>query len=187
MNIHRFLIFFVCLHFCFCCMGCDKIYGLLDKKGAEEKKIVGEVIPFEKNPTIEEIQTLLYLYGYNPGKIDGILGGGTRNAISKFQKDNNLELTHYVDQATWGKLRYLKDKELVENNQLNIILIQKILRKAGFDSGKIDGRLGGQTTQAIKAFQKAHGLKLDGKIGYKTLSKMSEYLDGPENKQGGND
>ena len=168
----RWLIIIVLLS---CSLGCDKLYGLLDKKGAEEKKLVGEVIPFEKNPTIEEIQTLLNIYGYNPGKIDGVLGGATRNAIANFQKDNGLELTRYVDQATWEKLSYFKDNEFIKNGQLDAVLVQKLLKKAGFDPGTADGKLGKQTAQAVKAFQKAHGLKSDGRIGYKTLIKLMSY------------
>ena len=43
----------------FSIQGCDALYRVLDKEGAEEKELVGEVVPFEKNPTIEEIQMLL--------------------------------------------------------------------------------------------------------------------------------
>jgi hypothetical protein len=46
---------------------------------------------------------------------------------------------------------------------------QQALNKAGFTDAdgnelKIDGKLGPKTTAAIKAYQKAHGLKADGKI-----------------------
>ncbi|MCB9747123.1 MAG: peptidoglycan-binding protein [Candidatus Omnitrophica bacterium] len=165
-------LFFVLLSF----SGCDVIYGVLDKKGAEEKELVGELIPFEKNPTVEEIQKLLKLYGYNPGKIDGVLGLKTRNAIERFQKDYDLEPTRFVDQLTWEKLKYFKDVGLVLNDELNINLIQTILHYNGYQPGKIDGKLGGKTQEAIISFQKAHGLKPDGKIGFKTLLQLSTYL-----------
>jgi len=156
--------------------GCDFVYRLLDKKGAEEKMLVGEIIPFEKNPTIEEVQTLLKLYGYNPGSIDGVLGLRTRNSIEKFQEENDLEITRFVDNKTWNKLIFLKEKGLIKEGSLNVELIQKILSEIGFNPGNADGKFGPKTLNAVKSFQKTHQLKADGKIGYKTLSALSSYL-----------
>lgn len=87
------------------CSGCDVVYRMVDKEGAQEKDLLGEVIPFEQNYTVKEVQTLLSLYGYNPGRIDGKLGNQTRNAIERFQKDAGLKTTRYVDEATWGQLK----------------------------------------------------------------------------------
>ncbi len=46
--------------------------------------------------------------------------------------------------------------------------VQRALTKAGFDPGTVDGRLGKKTKAAIKAFQRAHGLKADGVVGDRT-------------------
>ena len=165
------------LIFCLLFQGCDFIYGLLDKKGAEEKELIGEVIPFEKNHTIEEVQILLKLYGYNPGGVDGFLGGRTREAIAEFQRDNGLEETRYVDQQTWELISLFKTYELVQDAELNIRMIQQIFHAAGCDPGEPDGKLGPKTKEAIKCFQEKHQLKTDGKIGYKTLSAMVQYLE----------
>jgi peptidoglycan hydrolase-like protein with peptidoglycan-binding domain len=54
--------------------------------------------------------------------------------------------------------------------------IQIALRNAGYDPGKIDGKLGKQTIEAIKAFQKANNLPADGKVGKKTWSFLRDYL-----------
>lgn len=42
---------------------------------------------------VKRVQTALYAYGYYTGAIDGIVGTGTRTAISKFQKDWGLSIT----------------------------------------------------------------------------------------------
>ena len=42
--------------------------------------------------------------------------------------------------------------------------IQAILGKLGYDAGTPDGVVGGQTTKAIQAFQKAAGLTVTGDI-----------------------
>ena len=158
------------------CLGCDFIYRLINKEGAEEKKLVGEIVLHERNIVVEEIQTLLKLYGYNAGKVDGVLGFRTREAVAQFQKDNSLKESRFVDQQTWERLNIFKKNKLVVNDDLNVKLIQKILKKAGFNPGKVDGKFGENTKKAVKQFQNSHGLNPDGKIGYKTLLKLSEYL-----------
>ncbi|GHG95106.1 His-Xaa-Ser repeat protein HxsA [Pseudodonghicola xiamenensis] len=42
---------------------------------------------------VKRVQTALYTYGYYTGAIDGIVGTGTKAAISKFQKDWGLKIT----------------------------------------------------------------------------------------------
>jgi len=157
--------------------GCDIIYRYLDKEGAEEKDLVGEVLPFERNPTVEEIQIMLKIYGYDLGRADGILGGRTRNAIERFQKDNELEVSRFVDDATWSKLKIFKEYGLIVEGHLNGELIQQLLVAAGHNVGLIDGNIGPKTTKAVKDFQKEHNLKVDGKIGYKTLTALSQYFE----------
>ncbi len=50
--------------------------------------------------------------------------------------------------------------------------VQKALKRAGYDPGPVDGRLGKKTKSAIKAFQKGQGLTADGIIGEKTWSAL---------------
>ena len=54
--------------------------------------------------------------------------------------------------------------------------IQIALKNAGFNPGNIDGNMGQKTTEAIKAFQKAHKLPVDGKVGKKTWDLLRNYL-----------
>jgi peptidoglycan hydrolase-like protein with peptidoglycan-binding domain len=58
----------------------------------------------------------------------------------------------------------------------NIKQIQIALRNAGFDPGKIDGKMGKQTEEAIRAFQRANNLRDDGRVGKKTWELLREYL-----------
>ncbi|MBP9733764.1 MAG: peptidoglycan-binding protein [Candidatus Omnitrophica bacterium] len=50
--------------------------------------------------------------------------------------------------------------------------IQRALKKAGYDPGPADGRLGKRTKQAILDFQRAKGLKADGVVGKKTWAAL---------------
>jgi len=162
--------------------GCDFLYRLLHKEGAEEKKIVGVSMSLEKNPNIEEVQQLLEIYGYNPGSADGVLGRHTRDAIEKFQIDNGINPSRFVDEETWHKLTFFRDQGLVEDGTLNIAAIQRLLKEAGYNPGSADGDFGPKTKEAIMKFQKAHDLKADAKIGYKTLTALSKYHQQPNGK-----
>ncbi len=54
--------------------------------------------------------------------------------------------------------------------------IQTALEAAGFYAGNIDGKMGPKTRKAIIEFQKAKGLKPDGKVGPKTWAELDKYL-----------
>lgn len=54
--------------------------------------------------------------------------------------------------------------------------IQTALKNAGYYSEAIDGKIGPKTKKAIEEFQKASGLKADGKVGLKTWGALSKYL-----------
>jgi peptidoglycan hydrolase-like protein with peptidoglycan-binding domain len=159
--------------------GCEKVYYLLQKEGAEEKKILGEALPLEANPKVAEVQKLLKLYGYSIGNIDGKIGPGTRNAILKFQHDNDLEETRFIDKATWDRLHGFDATGLIVNGDINGTAVQQALSNAGLNVGKIDGKMGPQTKRMLIAFQKSKGLKGDGIIGIQTLKLLAEYLKTP--------
>jgi murein L,D-transpeptidase YcbB/YkuD len=54
--------------------------------------------------------------------------------------------------------------------------IQTALKNAGYYTGSVDGKIGPQTKQAIKEFQRTHGLSVDGKVGPKTWTQLAQYL-----------
>jgi len=54
--------------------------------------------------------------------------------------------------------------------------IQAALKNAGFYTGEIDGKIGPMTKKATEEFQKANGLKADGKVGPNTWAALSKYL-----------
>lgn len=49
---------------------------------------------------------------------------------------------------------------------------QEALKSAGHDPGPIDGKIGPQTRQAIKAFQSSNGLKETGSLDAETAKKL---------------
>jgi len=157
--------------------GCDFIYRILQKEGAQEKDILGEMVPGGHNARVQKVQTLLKLYGYKIGSPDGVLGATTRDAIEKFQEDNKLKVSRFVDKETWSQLLMYEDLGLVKNGMLNMIVIQAALKRAGFDPGPVDGYGGRRTQNAIKDFQGQKGLHPDGRAGLRTLQELGKYLE----------
>lgn len=161
----------------FSASGCEKIYYLLQKEGAEEKEIVGEALPLEANEKVEEVQRLLKLFGYPIGTIDGRIGPATRDSILQFQKNNGLDENRFIDKATWEKLHMFDACGLTVNGTVNIRAVQQALFNAGFDVGRIDGVMGKKSKSMLVDFQKSKGLKGDGVIGLQTLKLLEAHLD----------
>ena len=70
----------------------------------------------------------------------------------------------------------IKIKDIEEDaEKKSVSRIQLALKNAGFDPGKIDGKLGPRTERAIIAFQKANDLVPDGIVGRKTWAKLKVY------------
>jgi len=70
-----------------------------------------------------------------------------------------------------GNAGYLYGKKSLTHKD-----IQLALKNAGFYNGSIDGKIGKNTKKAIREFQKANGLKADGKVGLKTRELLLQYL-----------
>jgi len=55
--------------------------------------------------------------------------------------------------------------------------VQRALKRAGYYTGPIDGKIGSGSKKAIVEFQQDHQLKADGIIGKKTWEELSNYLE----------
>jgi g-D-glutamyl-meso-diaminopimelate peptidase len=53
-------------------------------------------------PNVKLIQSLLNKIGYNAGRVDGIFGSQTRQAVISFQRNNGLSPDGIVGPATWA-------------------------------------------------------------------------------------
>ena len=53
--------------------------------------------------------------------------------------------------------------------------VQQALKNAGFYQGAVDGKMGPVTRDAVKEFQRIHGLKDDGVVGRQTWAKLASY------------
>jgi peptidoglycan hydrolase-like protein with peptidoglycan-binding domain len=50
------------------------------------------------------------------------------------------------------------------------------LKNGGYYDGKIDGKIGPRTKEAIKAFQRSKKFRADGVLGRKTMDRLKPLL-----------
>ena len=58
------------------------------------------------------------------------------------------------------------------NKGTQVRVLQWLLNENGFDAGKVDGSFGPNTLKAVKAYQKAKGLSVDGVAGKNTWASL---------------
>lgn len=89
-----------------------------------------------------------------------------KDALNKAQEEKSVEAQNINKKNV---VSMVKDRP-------NLKQIQTALKNAGYNPGTIDGRLGSQTKEAIKSFQKDNGLHVDGRVGKKTWNLLRKYL-----------
>lgn len=102
--------------------------------------------------------------------------GNLKEALNKTVQEN--EALRVVKISTGRAPKHITRKKIVSRvkSRPNTKQIQIALRSAGFEPGSIDGKMGRQTREAIKAFQKAHGLPQTGKVNKATWNLLRDYL-----------
>ena len=60
----------------------------------------------------------------------------------------------------------------IGSNGTSVRQLQQRLKTAGFNPGAVDGKFGARTDAAVRAFQRANRLQVDGKAGTKTMQAL---------------
>lgn len=137
--------------------------------------------------TVKKVQQRLVDLHYLPypekdsegnGVVTSVYGSMCAKAITKFQERNSIKQTGQCDKDTYDKL--MSDNAtaytMKEKDQLDIVkTIQEVLIKKGYLKGKATGYCGTDTVAAVKSFQKANNLTVDGQAGTKTLQLLLGY------------
>ena len=70
--------------------------------------------------------------------------------------------------------------ELQEGSKGQLVSsLQRLLKAAGYDVGNVDGDFGPKTEAAVRAFQAANGLSVDGIVGPLTFGKLRQHATPP--------
>jgi len=65
----------------------------------------------------------------------------------------------------------------------DVLELQRTLARDGFDPGPLDGKFGEKTERAVRAFQRANGLSVDGVVGPQTRSALAGGIVSPAPSQ----
>ena len=91
---------------------------------------------------------------------------------SSTQTEKPKESVSKAQKTTSGTAVITMDTLRNGNKGTQVKVLQFLLNEKGFDCGKADGIWGKNTLAAVKAFQKAKGLDVDGVVGKNTWSKL---------------
>ena len=120
------------------------------------------------------LQFILNQYGYNLS-VDGIFGTRTLNAVRGFQRNNSLSVDGLVGNNTWKTLLTLPPYPLLKQNYRGayVTFLQQLLESNLYPVSGIDGIFGTRTLNAVRAFQQANGLTVDGIVGNNTWNALT--------------
>jgi len=141
-----------------------------------------------KGEEVRQLQQRLLALGYacGPYGADGVYGAGTLFAVQSFQMDNGLAIDGKCGVKTWAALDgnpgpaslcpYPEPSAYVQKGSKGdgVRWVQWWLTRHGMDIGStgIDGDCGTATAAAIRAFQEAQEISVDGIVGPDTRAKL---------------
>lgn len=154
--------------------------------------------PYIRGADVASVQEVLSSKSFSPGKIDGIYGTKTQNAVIRFQQFSKLKVDGIVGVNTSSALGGVwvtdndgnsycpaKEKPLgsFEVDRLlkitspftrgaDVLDVQDALKLNGFSPGSSDGIYGKKTKGAVILFQKEKKLKVDGIVGKETTTAL---------------
>lgn len=142
-------------------------------------------------PQVKALQQALRELGFYKSGIDSQFGSGTAQAVRDFQKANKLPVNGEADPVSQellfegaprnsrGSKTRVKTLPAGEGVAMKpgdqgspVESLQRRLKELDLYKGAVDGKYGSATQDAVRAFQKANGLKADGVAGKDTLARL---------------
>jgi len=127
------------------------------------------------------IQDALNRLGFDAGSADGVAGSRTERAIEAFQVEFGYtpdgratpqlleRLNTAIAQGAASPERMLQRSGMLRSYAR---AVQEALIARGYNPGPVDGALGPQTREAIRAYQGAHGLSQTGEVSRDLLAHL---------------
>jgi peptidoglycan hydrolase-like protein with peptidoglycan-binding domain len=127
---------------------------------------------------VRALQHRLERAGYAPGPIDGRYGPTTEQAVEMFQSAHGLRVDGIAGPLTLAALRTPSSVLYPGAGYLGpgsgaVRVLQRRLRRDGYNPGPIDGRYGPLTQRAVSRFQAGQALRVDGIAGPHTFGELT--------------
>ena len=131
----------------------------------------------DTDPIIATVQTALMELGYmDSDEPTEHFGNQTLDALTAFQRHNDLQADGILGEATYALLIGGTAKEYVMQEGDagdDVKEVQDRLYELGYlDKNSRTGTFGEKTAAAVRAFQSSNKIKVDGKVGSKTLNRL---------------
>ena len=131
----------------------------------------------DSDEIILTVQAALMDLGYmDSDEPTDFFGNYTLDALTTFQKHNDLEPNGILNETTYALLIGGGSREYVMqegDSGDDVQEVQDRLYELGYlDKNSRTGTFGEKTASAVRAFQSANKLKVDGKVGGKTLNSL---------------
>ncbi len=176
------------------------LYGSGDASAPVSEEITSDDNPKskyvlgDKGDEVLKIQNRLKeLEYYTYSDTTGYFGPVTETAVKRFQRTNKLVVDGIVGKMTYAKLFSSDVKYFTlypKDTGDDVLAVQNKLKSLGYYTYyKVTGYYGAITVDAVRSFQKAHGLTADGVVGRNTRAAMfsDEAKEGTPDSSSGED
>jgi peptidoglycan hydrolase-like protein with peptidoglycan-binding domain len=128
-------------------------------------------------PLVRALQIQLARAGHRPGPIDGLYGPRTQASVSAFQGAYGLPIDGVAGPRTLGEITartpaLYPGAGRATGGAAPVRGLQRRLAKAGYSPGPIDGIFGPATEHAVRRYQAAHGLRVNGVADPRTIARL---------------
>jgi len=151
---------------------------------------IGQALALEKygskGASVTTIQKCLKQLGYLNSSATGYYGSINKNAVIKFQKDNELAIDGIVGSDTQKFIQSKCSSQQPTTKQTDVLQLgsrnqavkklQQDLKQLNYFVGNPTGYFGPITKDAVASFQKDKNLTVDGIAGSRTLSVVQNSL-----------
>ena len=129
------------------------------------------------SPAVRDVQRLLAHAGYSPGRIDGRYGPMTEAEVMRYQANYGLRVDGIAGPQTLLALT-AQPFELRQGAGFQgggspaVRDVQRLLARAGYSPGPLDGRFGPLTEGAVRRYQAHSGLVVTGIVGSQMVNDL---------------